>query len=202
MKKINLALIIGIILAFTYSFINASAADIENITESVVRLHILANSDSEEDQNLKLKVRDRILLEVGAELSSDSRLGAEAAIVESMDRIQAIAQNTVYENGYNYKVSCELVHMYFDERKYGNLTMPAGDYDALRIYIGEAKGKNWWCVLFPKLCIGASVEIDKVFIEDTKFSDEEIIILEKPEKVKYKFKCYEWVKAIGHFFRQ
>lgn len=199
-KKINLALIIGMLTAMIFSFMSSSADEVRGITKSVVRLHILANSDSVEDQNLKLYVRDKILEGVGSQLESESQLGAEIAIIENLDEIKNIAEKAIQEQGYDYTIQCELVHMDFEEKAYDAITMPAGDYDALRIYIGEAKGQNWWCVLFPKLCLGSFSEISGTIELEDVFSDEEILILEQPQKVEYKFKCFEVFRKIGSFF--
>ncbi len=153
-----------------------------------MRLHILANSDSEADQELKLKVRDAILeksptLFEGSLSLEDAVASAEA----SLDEIKATAEEEIFANGYNYSVKVYLCDMFFETREYEEFTLPAGQYKALRIEIGAAKGKNWWCVLFPALCIPASQ--DSAELEDV-FTESEISAVTQP-KYKAKFAIVE-----------
>ena len=171
MKKIDIALLIGIILAIVLSNLKVFAQNYDNLKTDVVRLHILANSDSDEDQALKLKVRDKIL-ETGKELFDGSKSveETERIIKEEMPEFKKTAEQVIADNGYDYSVNCELVNMYFDERIYDEFTLPAGNYDAFRITIGKAEGHNWWCVLYPSLC----------FVDDTYG----IVTEEKKEDLK------------------
>jgi stage II sporulation protein R len=154
-------------------------------------LHILANSDSKEDQALKIKVRDKILVESESLFKqAASKQEAEENARKNLERIKEIAQNEVYSQGYKYKVNAEVVNMYFTTRTYDNVTLPAGNYDAVRITLGEAKGHNWWCVLFPSLCIPAAQEKDKQKIGDV-LTENEVNIVENPENVVIKFKAVE-----------
>lgn len=189
MKKLNIALIIGFVFTLAVCNISSFAKSYDNLKNDVVRLHILANSDSEEDQALKLKVRDKILETSGDYFSeSASVVETEKIIEQRMSELQQIAQQEVYDNGYDYKVSCKLVNMYFDERQYDNFSLPAGNYDAFRITIGDAKGHNWWCVMYPPLCIPAAM--DETEFEDM-FTDEEVDMITNPGKYKVKFKIVE-----------
>ena len=125
----------------------------KHIEESLVRLHILANSDSELDQQLKLRVRDAVLAssdELFEPYSSSEE--AEEALSGQLDKIKAIADSTLAENGCDDRTVCEITSMDIDRREYGEYTVPAGRYTALRITIGEGKGHNWWCVMYPTLC--------------------------------------------------
>lgn len=136
------------------SGIFAAVSSERHIENSLVRLHILANSDSETDQQLKLMVRDAVLAsseELFAPYSSSEE--AEEALSAQLDRIKAIADNTLEENGCGDRTVCEMTSMDIDRREYGNYTVPAGRYTALRITIGEGKGHNWWCVMYPPLCV-------------------------------------------------
>ena len=144
MNKLDIAFLLGLIIAIIISSVNSFAKDLENISESVLRFHILANSDSQEDQDLKLKVRDAILEET-ADLFEEghTRLEVEQIALDNLSGIQEIAERVIAENGYNYSVKCELTYMEFDARTYDTITLPAGYYDAIRITIGEAKGHNW-----------------------------------------------------------
>jgi len=197
MKKIDIALFIGLIFTIFISSANAFAKNLDGISDSVVRLHILANSDSKEDQALKLKVRDAILKET-AEIftQGETRGEAEQLIVDNIDKIQEIAERTVEENGYSYPVKCELKYMEFNDRTYDCITLPAGYYDALRITIGEANGKNWWCVMYPQFCIAPSIKSSEL----KTFEKSEVKIMEAPKKYKVRFKCVDWYKKVKRFF--
>ncbi len=132
------------------SYSNAVSSELSN---SVFRLHVLANSDSEEDQQLKLKVRDALLSYMNT-LSSNCNTKEEAIQIatQHQNEFQTIAENVIVENGYNYPVQIKINNFYFPTKSYGDISLPAGYYDALRVEIGNAKGKNWWCVMFPSLC--------------------------------------------------
>lgn len=170
MKKTEKALLFGLILSILVGSFSAFASDCSAIRESVLRLHILANSDSDEDQALKLKVRDRILEETGDLFENASDLeNAESSAANSLELVRSIAEDEVRKQGYDYPVRAELCNMFFETRQYDDITMPAGRYDAVRITIGEAKGHNWWCVLYPPMCIPAAQpkqELGDVLTED------------------------------------
>ena len=128
----------------------ATAAD---IADKVVRIHIRANSNSEEDQRVKLAVRDSVTAFLTEELEDClTRENALEVLAEDGEKLREIAQSTLYANGYDYKVRVELKKENFPEREYGGYVFPEGEYDALMIYLGEGKGDNWWCVAFPPLC--------------------------------------------------
>ncbi len=158
-------------------------AQCESISGKVLRLHVLANSDKEEDQQLKLKVRDAILAE-SETLFSTAQNKAEAmeSVRKNRDEIQRIAEKTLQKNGCDYPVEIQLAEVYFDTRTYGEITMPAGYYDALQVKIGAGEGKNWWCVLFPALCVpsAASVEMNDVL------TTEEMTVLQEGYTVRFK----------------
>lgn len=157
MKKIEKALLFGLILSILVGSLSAFAKDCDTVRGNVLRLHILANSDSEEDQALKLKVRDRILKETGNLFEGATDLnGAEKQAVENLKKVKSIAEDEIKKQGYQYPVEVELCNMFFNTRRYEKITMPAGRYDAVRITIGAAKGKNWWCVLYPPMCVPAA----------------------------------------------
>ena len=154
-KKLNFIFILTI-LVFIYiallSF-NYSKAISSNLLDSVFRLHIIANSDSSADQELKLKVRDNIIEYMNTLTSSSSDKKDVISMVNNhLDSFKEIALNTIKENGYNYDVNIEIGNFHFPTKSYGDISFPAGNYDALKIEIGDAIGQNWWCVLFPPLC--------------------------------------------------
>lgn len=145
-----------IFLLFIYIFVSAvsyTQAVCKDISDSVFRLHVIANSDSDEDQHLKLLVRDKIL-EYMSSISNDvsSKEDLLPILNENLPILEDIAKQTILENGYSYDVSVEIGNFSFPTKNYGDITLPPGYYDALRVKIGSASGKNWWCVMFPPLC--------------------------------------------------
>lgn len=162
------------------SGIFSAAASRHNLEQKLVRLHILANSDSELDQQLKLRVRDAIL-SVSDELFEpySGHEEACASLEGSMDRICMIAEETLRENGCDDKVTCELETVGFDERVYNGFTVPQGSYTALRVKIGSGQGHNWWCVMYPPLCIPCAGGIDEEILEKYggELSEEDIIMM-------------------------
>lgn len=125
----------------------------ENIADNIIRLHVIANSDTESDQSLKLKVRDGIIGGIKESVAGASTAaGAGKLLAAQEDNIKNSALDIISINGYNYPVNVSLEERYFPVKSYGDLVFPAGNYKALCVEIGEAKGRNWWCVLFPSLC--------------------------------------------------
>ncbi len=194
MKKTEKALLFGLILSILVGSFSAFASDCSAIRESVLRLHILANSDSDEDQALKLKVRDRILEETGDLFENASDLeNAESSAANSLELVRSIAEDEVRKQGYDYPVRAELCNMFFETRQYDDITMPAGRYDAVRITIGEAKGHNWWCVLYPPMCIPAAQP--KQELGDVLTEDGMEVVTSKP-KYEVRFACVELFERI------
>ena len=158
MKLIEVSMVIGIIVTIALSCLLEVKSTYDDLQDNVLRMHILANSDSEEDQALKLKVRDELLNNTEAIFGDCSNIDeAETYVQEKLSLIQDLATDVVRDSGYDYSVKAELVNMEFDDRTYDEIVMPAGFYDAIRITIGEAKGHNWWCVLYPNLCFEGSL---------------------------------------------
>lgn len=189
MKKIDIALLIGLAAAIVLTNFTAFSKTYDALRGDVLRLHILANSDSEEDQALKLKVRDEILKESAEFFPENATLPqTKAAVQAHLGEIQTLAEKTVQESGYAYRVECALVNMEFDERVYEDFTMPAGKYDALRVTIGEANGHNWWCVMYPPLCLPAAEKEENL---KDYFTKDEIAMLKQPQRFKVEFKCVE-----------
>jgi stage II sporulation protein R len=130
----------------------------QSIAEKILRFHILANSDSDEDQAVKLKVRDAVGLMLAEKLSGSSGLSeTEAIVTENLDEIVAVAEQTLAENGYSYGADARLARVDFPEKTYGDYTFPEGEYEALQVTLGEGEGHNWWCVLYPNMCFWGSV---------------------------------------------
>lgn len=175
-----------------------------NISDSVFRLHVIANSDSTEDQNLKYTVRDNLLVYMN-ELCKSCTTKEEAIklVNENKDRFKDIAVNIIKENGYSYNVNINIGNFEFPTKTYGDISLPAGYYDALRVEIGEAKGQNWWCVMFPPLCF---VDISSGIVpEESKeqlrnnLSDEEFALISNnsDSNIKFKFKLLEFFNKQG-----
>ncbi len=187
--------ILTIIISNSVEFIK-DGRKLDQLRESVLRLHILADSDSEEDQRLKLCVRDA-LLERSGELfgEADDLESAEEAALEALPEIVDIAEDTLRAQGCDSSVRAYLADMEFDERVYGNITMPAGKYRALHIEIGEAKGHNWWCVMYPPLCIPAAEEVESRN-EKEYFDEKELDIVYRPKKYRIKFAIWDKFKKL------
>ena len=171
----------------------------EKIYESVVRLHVLANSDSEEDQALKLKVRDAVLAYTSPlVIDSASREEAIEILTGELDGIKAVAQKTVEDNGYDYPVDVTLTLEEYPTRNYESMSFPSGEYVSLRVLIGESEGQNWWCVLFPPLCLSAATEKsdnEEAFVAVGLTSDQYKIITETDDsKYQLRFKILEAIE--------
>lgn len=181
------AIAISIYMAFSCTYFTASAGTVK---EDVVRLHILANSNSEIDQEVKLKVRDA-LLETNASILSDSvtKENAKEHFESSKEILLKTAKKTLKENGFNYNVKITLQEEYFNTRTYGNLTFPAGQYTALKVVLGNGEGKNWWCVMFPPLCVPAAdgLETNETTADYLTKSGEKIVNGGEKYIIKFKF---------------
>ena len=184
------------------SYVNAVSSNIES---SVFRLHVIANSDSKEDQDLKYIVRDNILTYIN-EISKNASTKEEVIEIarNNIDTIKQIAQETVYENGYNYSVNIKIGNFAFPTKQYGDISLPAGFYDALRVEIGSASGQNWWCVMFPPLCfvdVSSGVvpeESKEVLQENLSYEDYNLLSENQNNSdMNFKFKIVELFQNIG-----
>lgn len=169
------------------------------IYSDVLRLHVIASSDSEEDQTLKLLVRDAVLEEAQALLDEIcNKAQAEKTVYENLERLRSVAEKTVRDNGYDYPVAIELGKEEYPTKNYESCCFPAGEYTSLRILIGEASGQNWWCVLFPPLCLSAATDADafaSVGITDNQY---QIITDSESTKYKIRFKLLESFSEIAN----
>ena len=193
-------IIIILLIAFFITNAYSYAINVSNgLSNNIFRLHILANSDSEEDQALKLKVRDAILQYM--ETLNTANQDKQSVIELSKNHIEdfkTIAKKIIQENGYNYSVSAEIGNFYFPTKYYGNISLPAGDYDALKIEIGDAKGQNWWCSLFPPLCFvsvssGVVEKEGEEYLKENLTEEEFEIISEASPEIEFKFKIVELI---------
>lgn len=197
MKTFEKCMLTGFIITVLLN-LTVFSAKCENISEKILRLHILANSDSEEDQSLKLKVRDAVL-ERTSELflNADDKTEAKSLSIESIDMIKKIAKDELLLNGCDYDVEVEVANMHFNTRRYGDVTLPAGNYDAVRILIGEAKGKNWWCVMFPAMCVPAAQDSKKL---SDVLTASEVEVAENESEYEIGFKIVEYFETVKTFF--
>ncbi len=185
-----------------FSYVNAVSNDISN---SVFRLHVIANSDSTEDQNLKYKVRDNVLEYMNSISNGVTSKEETIKIInEHKDDFYNIAINTIRENGFDYDVKINVGNFEFPTKNYGDISLPAGFYDALRIEIGEASGKNWWCVMFPPLCFvdvtsGVVDEESKELMQDNLTEEDYSIISDDSTEFKLKFKIIEILQNVNIF---
>ena len=169
-----------------------------NMAEKVLRFHVLANSDSREDQALKLKVRDQVGTLMAEKLKdADSLEESERIVKANLNLIENCAADVISAEGYAYPVSAALENCTFPEKTYGTYTFPGGVYEALRVVIGSGEGHNWWCVMYPALCVpnAWSAEGDRQ-TEQTSFDEAQQDLLEHPEQYRVKLKCVEWLEHV------
>lgn len=195
-KKIKISVTVGIIVAILFS-ICSFAKTSEEIRSDVLRLHVIANSDTSVDQNLKLRLRDYILQE-GKDIFNGS-VNVENAVEKIepvLPELEKSAKAFVNQAGFDYDVKITLSNEYFTTRTYETVTLPAGKYLALRVVIGSGEGHNWWCVMFPPMCVPAADKKDEI---ENVFSEKEIKLVESKPKYEPRFKVveiYEQLKEI------
>ena len=205
MPKVNLMRVFGVICAAALVLVTAVSYiswQVNDIEDSVLRLHIVANSDSDEDQALKLKVRDEVVDRCG--FLFENCVSAEQSIKTAADNIgfiKYVAEQVITENGYNYDADCQVTQCSFPTKLYERpgdsvVSLPRGEYNALNIKIGAAKGKNWWCVMYPPLCFVDGVasvpdETDELLKSQLTASEYELITESDRPEIKIKFKIAE-----------
>ncbi len=184
LKAIDLSVFLTLIICIvaTVSFENSC----KGIREEILRLHVIANSDEDYDQELKLKVRDAVLMSGKTIFSgSEDIISAQGKISEHTEQLKNSATETINSLGYDYDVKIELKRSYFPTRVYDNITLPAGYYKAVRIIIGEGKGKNWWCIMFPPLCLPAATDNRELISE--YLNEKEMDIVTSSPKYEVRF---------------
>lgn len=165
----------------------------EGIAKEIIRFHVIANSDSDEDQELKINVKNAIVEGLKEPLEDTKSIDeARSIIIDNIPLVTQIALDIIKEEGYNYSVNVNITDTYFPTKIYGDMTFPPGIYEALRVEIGKAKGKNWWCVMFPPLCFvdGTYSVVPDKSKDQLKYAltDEEYAALAKEGKIKVKAK--------------
>ena len=195
LKFFEIALLIGLAVFLTSGALALRTQD--ELADKVVRLHVLANSDFEEDQALKLQVRDVVLERATAILEqSADRREAESRLRGELLELERVAAEEIAAEGYDYPVTVNLENTDFPTKEYDGFTLPAGEYLALRVIIGEGKGRNWWCVVFPPLCTSASADLPASALA-AGFSEEEVsLITEENQGYVLKFKAVEWWETL------
>lgn len=202
-KALMIILPVLTVLASVFMIINSYSENISSgLAENLIRLHVIANSDSPEDQTLKGKVRDAVLEYVHNEIKESKSIQQTISIInEKMNGITAVAENVILKNGKSYGIRTSIGSYPFPTKVYGDITLPAGNYQALRLIIGNGEGANWWCVLFPPLCF---VDVTHGTVPDSVkddlkevLSDEEYKIIASAEEeadipIKIKFKIVEF----------
>lgn len=180
-----------------YSYASSISSD---LSKSVFRLHVIANSDSDEDQSLKLQVRDKLLDYMNSITANVSSKDDAIKIAQNHQKdFQIIAEQTILDKGYSYPVTVEIGNYEFPTKHYGDITLPSGYYDALRVKIGDACGHNWWCVMFPPLCFvdvtsGIVPESSKDQLKENMSSEDYSIISNDNSLTEFKFKIVELFK--------
>lgn len=199
LRKFELALMLA--LALTLLFGSVLTKTQASLADKVIRLHVVANSDSAEDQALKLKVRDKLLQEAEKVMGkADNLQEAEGLLSQTLSSFQKIGSETVAAEGFSYPVTVKLEKTYFPTKEYDGFSFPAGEYTALRVLIGKGEGKNWWCVLFPPLCAGAvSGTVEQTALKAGLTEADVSLITEKDQGYVLKFKCVEFWEDLTHW---
>jgi stage II sporulation protein R len=198
MKKMTVATVCVLVIFLVLGLLPTHGE--AEIYDKVVRLHVIACSDSEQDQALKLKVRDAVLAYCGKELADcASKEEAQARLAEMTGTLQEIASRTVKDEGFDYSATVTLGMEQYPRKRYDGLCFPRGEYLSLRVILGEGEGQNWWCVLFPSLCLGSASakEQEQAFISAGFTAGQYKIITENTGvSYKIKFKCLEWLQDL------
>lgn len=195
LKILEIALLIG--LAVFLACGGLALRTQAQLADRVVRLHVLANSDGEEDQALKLLVRDRVLTRATELLTqAEDRQEAEMLLRQELPELERLAVRELRANGCDYPVTAELADTEFPTREYDGFMLPAGKYLALRVVIGEGAGRNWWCVVFPPLCTAASADVPAAALAAGLTEEQVGLITEEDQGYVLKFKAVEWWEQI------
>lgn len=203
-KQYLKSIVFGVAAILAISLNNAKAQQIQQgIAEQVIRFHVIANSNSEEDQNLKIKLKDYIAGYMQEVLKDSTSIKETREIInQNLPQIQKKAEEFVKSQGYSYEIQAKLANCHFPEKIYGDCSFPAGDYEALEIIIGSGEGRNWWCVVYPSLCFvdGTYAEVSEETKEELKdaLTEEEYAEItnqsNKDVEVKYTFKTIDILK--------
>ena len=189
-KKWELALLLGLCAAMLWGAWSMQRQDA--LAQKMIRLHVIANSDSEADQALKLEVRDKVLDFTTTVLQRSADMeDAQVRLREELTRIETIAQREIAAQGYDYPVTAQLASAEFPLKEYDGFSLPAGEYMALRLVIGEGEGRNWWCVVYPPLCTAAAADMPQTAIQAGLTDDDVSLITGEDTGYVLKFRSVE-----------
>lgn len=191
MKKETLIALISFSMAFVLLLFLFPVSGAENLYDSVIRIHVLANSDSAEDQKNKLLVRDHILEFAKENFKEEDRQSAEAALRRNLSKMEEDTALFLKESGIELPVKITLGEEYYPRRDYENLSLPSGTYLSLRVHLGKAEGKNWWCVLFPPICIDSATEAEDALFEAGMTEENVKTVTQMKGKYKIRFKAID-----------
>ena len=200
LKRWELALLFGVLCILAAG--SWLGEEQQELADSVIRFHVIANSNSREDQALKLAVRDRVLEQAQAVYPENATLPqARAALEGALDQLAQAGQAVVEEQGYDYQVTARMEQCWFPTKEYDGFALPAGEYTALRVVIGEGQGQNWWCVAFPPLCLGAAGETVDTAAQAGYFTPEQVsLVTEENTGYVLKFKGMELLGELKEIF--
>lgn len=192
MKRVEISLLVAVILSAIFSNVLIFDSEYNKLKSNIVRVHILANSNSASDQLLKYKIKDDIYCYVSGMLkNAKNKCEAKRIINDNLDNILKISKQKIKDNNFNYDVNVALTKSYFPTRRYDGFVLPAGNYDALKVIIGKGDGQNWWCVAFPPMCSPVDCDDEKI---SEILGEEQIDMIKKP--CEYKFAILEFIEEI------
>ena len=197
-RRFTVLLLCTAILLAVFFTVTADSREYSGIYGNTLRFHVLANSDSEGDQKLKLAVKDAVILHISEEMNQcKTKAEAEKFIVENKTEIEDVAKSVITAHGAEHTVNLTLTREYYPRRTYGDVTLPAGEYSSVRILLGEAEGQNWWCVLFPQVCTDTATPAEER-LSQAGFTSAQIRLLTGEEKPTYKIK-FKIVELLSSF---
>lgn len=197
----EIALLVGVICALVLGVRTDRAQ--KELADSLIRLHVIANSDTEEDQDTKLRVRDAVLEVVAGHSGQVATVAEmERLLTGLLPELEQVGQVAVREAGQDYSVRASLERVYFPTKQYEGFALPAGEYKALRLELGEAGGQNWWCVAFPPLCLGAAGEELDLAQQAGIFTKEQAALMTQTEEVYVlRFKSMELLGQLKQWWK-
>lgn len=202
MKKISLIICLSILTICTIAGLRIrrqQALSQQHIASQIIRLHVIANSDETADQTLKKEVKDQVVTYLRSKMNQAASIqAARQVICQEMDALKEIAEKKIRQEGYDYPVTVSLGTTYFPVKEYGDMAFPAGDYEALRVQIGKSKGRNWWCVMYPALCLVDGVyqtvpENSKDKLKQVLSTSEYQSLVDGGEDVQFRLRFLDWL---------
>lgn len=202
MKKISFIICLSILTICTIAGLKIrrqQALSQQHIASQIIRLHVIANSDETEDQTLKKEVKDQVVTYLRSKMNQAASIqAARRVICQEMDALKQIAEKKIRQEGYDYPVTVSLGTTYFPVKEYGDMAFPAGDYEALRVQIGKSKGRNWWCVMYPSLCLVDGVyqtvpENSKDKLKQVLSTSEYQSLVDGGEDVQFRLQFWDWL---------